>query len=376
MPQQQHQAQTENGDQGAILRVIARMFRQHADLFLKQATYLEHMSLQCTNDFQSSSNLQDWANNFDQDMYNSTKTPTNNDISSKSSNIRLPPSREDIQEKRRRESVVDLAKKTYEGMKEVKSVVDVLLKNKSKNNVHKRRKFAYEIFQDDIMTLIVKEEGYKSLSWNEEEQAKYVFNRTQVEWNKLSTKKVKQYSLRAEGDEGIKHLKLNASLTSSTIPKGKRQKQQHNSSSNSTARKNGSKKRKLNQSDTPIEKEEKKKVQYRDNGDDDHDDNDSKTSMKVNGILSTKKDFNSDNDRDIYYENGSDDSESDSDSGSSTASVHNAENKNESSDDDDDDDRFDITTMPPIPLSNSTPLKRERDDDSSSSEEEDSDDNS
>jgi len=166
-----------------MLRVVARMFRQQADLFLKQAACLERMSY----------HLDD---------------PSMWDLDG--SQI---PSREDLEDKIRREAVIDLAKKSYEGMKEVKVCMDSLLQNKRKSQHSKRRKFAFELFENEIMKKIIKEPEYVSLSRNHDDDdpntgklANYVFKRTQLEWKKLKKKDIEAYAKKAASNEGIKHL--------------------------------------------------------------------------------------------------------------------------------------------------------------------------
>ena len=339
-----------NNSQGKILRVVARMFREHADLFLKQASHLEQLSIS-----PHLINHQQYDQNH----------PYNDDVGGEI------PCRENFLDKIRRESVIDLAKKTYENMRYTKAIVDGLIKSKHTSNRSDRRKFAFEIFEEDIFSQIVKEEEFKKLTREHLKQQaggqsknkgntsssssihdvvganEYVFKRTQEEWQKLSKKKLREYAMRASGPEGMKHIK----------------KKQMNGVKSRT-----SKKRNLNPS-----KDGRK-------GDDDNDNgNRPGKNEKKNTTPATKKRKVSVKKKDDGNE--SDDSRgdsssnsSDSDSNSVSSSVKAANNKSDEAsiqNIDDDDDDFDLLAMPPLPIPTTetkTPARRERDESSDSSD--------
>ena len=202
--------------QEATLKVIARMFRQHADLFLKQATYLEAMSLQIKQKSKKADDneISGLLNKMSDDYYFNDK--------------KLPPCRESLQDKIRRETVVDLAKKSYEGMREVKKIVDVLMIHKTDHQINNRRKHAFEFFAEEILTKIAREDKMKKMineakekndtsagkdnygvqftAFDNNEINEYIFRRTQEEWLKLTKPKIKKFAALAASDQGVKHI--------------------------------------------------------------------------------------------------------------------------------------------------------------------------
>ncbi len=387
-----------------ILRVIAAMFRQHADLYLQQASYLERMS--CS--FLTNSN-----NHPDLNSTNEIDITT-----TVSASPDIIPSREELQDKIRRESVVDLARKSYQGMKEVQSLMDVIL---VKKKVHGggRRRFAFELFEQDILHSIIKEAKYKEISrkqaklrknkkntkskgsdekdknsndcykseYDKDPLAAYIFQRTQEEWKKLNKKTIALYANRAEGEDGIKHIKKKKSqrIKSAAKRKEKTASNNHENENESVAETEPLfKKRKedpSSNSDAIVDEKDHRQHQNilphsRSN------------KTRIDGYDESSDDYDeSSDDYDDSTDDGDDGDDSDRNKKSlahskiiqkygidtsntnriNTTGEDNSDNK---SDSDDQDVGLDLLSMPPIPKT--TIFKRERDESSSSEDERES----
>ena len=184
-----------------ILTVVANMFRQHAQLFYHQANTLDRMA-QYPND-PSKWNVHSMQN----------------DPSDPNSAPFIP--METLNDQVRRERVVDLAKKSVDGLKQVQLYMDTLVgKRMGPGYARSRRKFAWEIFQKDLMENLPYETNFmgdakskESKKWKEVKDGKeeeminsYVFKRSQEEWRKLTPARIDEYARRAKGPEGVEHL--------------------------------------------------------------------------------------------------------------------------------------------------------------------------
>jgi len=380
-----------NHTENKILRIIAKMFRQHADLYYKQASYLEKRAL--------------FNNSVDTTNAAHGRRPcNNNNIHMNGNNPPSPimwddtiPSREELQDKIRRDSVVDLAKLSYEGMKGVQNVVDaVLIKKKvqggstagDKRGESNRRRFAFELFEQDILQSIGKEAKFKELMKSQNELKKekkqkkpnrsrssksideevndpvaaYIFQRTQEEWKKLNKRKIVMYAKKAEGKDGIKHIELrsNSQKTKNTRRKKRATPTNNETESDSeikplfkrqkgdpsaSGRKLDLKRRKM----TPSSKKESRQIlDDSEDSTDESNDNDSEQSLTQNNNIKNDNINNATN---------------------SINRINQKEEDDDKSDSDDEDGGLDLLAMPAMPQP--TPIKRERDESSSSNEEDD-----
>lgn len=348
-----------NNSQEKVLRVIAKMFRQHADLFLKQATYLEQMSIYINKEGDENGsiddNRKDCINKENVDSEHGHGNGNGGGVIYALPEIsNIIPCREDIKDKIRREAVVDLAKKSFENTKELKSIVDQLMKKNMKYIISTSRKLPFELFQEDAMEDICKEKEFKELLKKDDniedknngindEAASYMYRRTQEEWKKLNKKKVLQYAKRADGDEGVRHIHIPR-----RVPGRKRKLKP----STEKKKEDGNSKKA-----TKIKcKEEYQEIRQSSN----HEDS--------NGSSS-----DSDHDEKRKLDMGSDKKKEDRNRKKSVETSHNDQSNSDTdkSGSDSDDDGFDFLKMPPIPKSQTNrPLKRERDESSSSDDKE------
>ena len=194
----------------SILTVVANMFHHHAQLFQHQANALDRMA-------QYPHDPSKWK------LHSTTDDP-NVPYSAPFSQM------ETLMDQIRRERVVDLAKKSVDGLKQVQLYMDTLIgKRMAPGYSRSRRKFAWEIFQKDLMKNIRNSNKYMVIKSrerkkrinskkgkikafhptrrSEEERINaYMFKRSQEEWKKLTPEKVEEYARRAKGPEGVEHL--------------------------------------------------------------------------------------------------------------------------------------------------------------------------
>lgn len=144
-----------------LLQHVAKMFRQHAMLYLKQATYLEDMSCYPNNPSK-------WG-------------------------IRIRSSMEDLDDKIKREKTVDLVKKSYESMIKMQRRIDSML---DQDNVFENPWMA---FKEDVGRKISREPECIRLKTRQRlghkcsKLSKYIGRRKLEFWKSLSLKEKKYY---------------------------------------------------------------------------------------------------------------------------------------------------------------------------------------
>jgi len=185
MQQQQQQQQGSRFHERILLRNTARMFRQRAILYLRQASHLERMSL-CSNNAVS-----------------------NNSNKGHSGDPSLPLEHFGFDVKRG--EVIDLAKKSYESMVQLQNYMDSIMEGGLGGveglqiNEHKMRKLQsqlyneapWKIFEKTVGKQIAKEKEYVRLKRGGKHfknlLSNYILRRKLDYWNKLSTKEKENY---------------------------------------------------------------------------------------------------------------------------------------------------------------------------------------